>query len=134
MWLMIVLANGVVERLHSILKSRLMRVKMEHPTLPLSNILHRALVDIPSTPHEMTGCTPFEGLAGRTMRTPLSSISPAIPKVQAYKKRQCGRPILQTAGLDSRDTTLEIECRSGVERVKSLNGVIELGQNRVGHI
>lgn len=67
-------ANSTVERLHSTLKSRLRRIRLNSP-IPLSEALHTVLLDIRSTPNDVTGETPFWRFFNRPMRTKLSLLS-----------------------------------------------------------
>lgn len=68
-------SNSTVERLHSTIKKRLAKMRSEFPRRSIQACLYRLLLDIRSTPNEVTGQTPFFMLTGRSMRTKLSSLS-----------------------------------------------------------
>ena len=66
--------NGAIERLHYSLKNRLKKILYETPELPLWKAIQKVLYDLRSSPHDMTGETPFYRLFGRPMPTRLSRI------------------------------------------------------------
>ncbi len=69
-------SNGVIERFHSTLKSRLKRIRTEHPRAPLDLAIATVLLEIRSTPNEASGKMPFERLFGRGMRTRMNALVP----------------------------------------------------------
>ena len=52
-------SNGTIEWMHSTLKSRLKRFRVDNDT-SISLLLHKVLCDIRITPHSVTGETPFQ--------------------------------------------------------------------------
>ena len=78
-------SNGTIERFHSTFKSRIKRLRIDN--WPLEEAITQVMGDIRSSPHEMTGETPFHRLFGRQMRTKLSLLQvgtspekgPAVP-------------------------------------------------------
>ena len=70
-------SNGVIERFHSTLKTRLKKIRAEHPQAPLELAVATVLFEVRSTPNEISGCSPFERLFGRPMRTQLSVLVPS---------------------------------------------------------
>ena len=66
--------NGVVERFHGSLKLRLRKL-MTFDKLSLPLAIDKVLYDLRSSPHEVTGATPFARMFGRSMRTKLSQIT-----------------------------------------------------------
>ena len=82
-------SNGAIERLHSIMKSRLKRLQCDF-NVPISLLVNRVLSDIRSTPRSVTGETLVQHFFNRPMRTKLTSlaenpfqaISPTLGKTQ----------------------------------------------------
>lgn len=66
-------SNGLIERFHSTLKTRLRKLFHDN-NLTLNTAIDRILYDIRSCPHEMTGQTPFYRMFGRSMRTKMSEL------------------------------------------------------------
>ena len=97
--------NGVLERFHGSLKLRLRKL-MTFDKLPLHLAIEKVLYDLRSSPHEVTGATPYEKMFGRPMRTKLSQItlhdqSPStVPRdIEAdYSKRFVPREVQYQAG------------------------------------
>ena len=82
-------SNGLVERFHRTLKSRLKRLNFDSHNLPLEATLDKILYDIRSTPNAVTGETPYKRLFGRPMRTKFSELSlepssPVCPPRQVH--------------------------------------------------
>ena len=66
--------NGVIERFHSTLKSRLKKIRFDNPNAPLSLAISTVLLEVRSTPNEVTGSSPFAKLFGRPMRTKFEKV------------------------------------------------------------
>ena len=67
-------SNGTIERLHSTHKSRLKRLRVDNDT-SISLLLNKVPYDICSTPHSVTGETPFQRFFNRPLRTKLMSLA-----------------------------------------------------------
>ena len=101
-------SNGTIERFHSTLKSRLRRLQVDSLKLmPLSlSLINKVLFDIRSTPHSVTGETPFQRFFNRPMRTkltslandPLPSVAPTRDVTAEYSKMYMGRNIQYSPG------------------------------------
>ena len=97
--------NGVLERFHGSLKLRLRKL-MTFDKLPLHLAIEKVLYDLRSSPHEVTGVTPYERMFGRPMRTKLSQLtdhehSPStVPRdIKAdYRKRFVPREVQYHTG------------------------------------
>lgn len=80
-------ANGVVERFHNSLKTRLKKIFADHGSrISLSTALQKVLYDLRSEPHAITGTSPFERMFGRPMRTKLTLLGNS-PKGAASSPR-----------------------------------------------
>ena len=102
-------SNGTVERFHSTLKSRLRRLQVDSlklMPLSLSLLINKVLFDIRSTPHLVTGETPFQRSFNQPMRTkltsladdPLPSVAPIRDVTAEYSKMYMGRNIQYSPG------------------------------------
>ena len=81
-------SNGMVERLHRLLRERLRGLR---PTIPFSHRLQQVLMDIRNSRHRMLGTTPSEALFSRVLRTRVPThIDPVIvnPSHQVRAKAQ----------------------------------------------
>lgn len=65
-------SNGMVERLHRVLRERLRGLR---PSIPLSRRLQQVLMDIRNSTNRMLGTTPCEALFGRAVHTRIPSYS-----------------------------------------------------------
>ena len=63
--------NGAIERFHCSLKNRLKKI-FHDQEFPFCKAIQKVLYDLRSTPHDVTGETPFFRLFGRPMPTKLS--------------------------------------------------------------
>ncbi len=100
-------SNGTIERLHSTLKSRLKRLQVDSPKhVSISLLINKVLFDIRSTPHSVTGETPFQRFFNRPMRTkltsladnPLPSVAPTRDVTAEYSKMFKGRNVQYLPG------------------------------------
>ena len=78
--------NGAIERFHFSLKDRLKKILHEE-TFPLKRAIEKVLYDLRSSPHDMTGETPFFRLFGRPMPTKLSRCVESDPISPTYRTR-----------------------------------------------
>ena len=92
-------SNGLIERFHSTLKSRIRRIRYDK-NWPLDIYIDKVLYDIRSTLNETTGETPFSRPFGRRITTKLdlfiknanySPKLPARPSMEVYQKRSTNR-------------------------------------------
>jgi hypothetical protein len=93
-------ANGVVERMHRTMKTRLRKTREDNPQIPLLVVLPEVMMDMRATPNEATGETPFYRLCGREMRNKLSSIKQPA-RVDMAKRSNAAR-YAQRQGRQSR--------------------------------
>ena len=81
-------SNGGIERFHSTLKSRLKRLRSEHPRVHLQQLIWKVLLDVRSSPNEVTGETPFFRMTGRNMVIPLQAVKTIVepPHVKEVRR------------------------------------------------
>ena len=65
------MSNGTIERMHLTLKNRIKKIFYESQ-VTLETAVDMVMFDIRSTPHAVTGVTPFSRFFGRPMRTKLT--------------------------------------------------------------
>lgn len=119
-------SNGLIERFHKTLKSRLARVR-EDKRISLQCALDRVLYDIRSSISPKYGKTPFFRLFGRPMRTEISLIkSEANPKSKSrnYEKQYGDVNIRRNAKLINYKCGQNVMARKGKGSKFDLPGVI----------